>query len=249
VLFIDLDGTVIRNPFETGVLPHIAKEIAGRAAEETAVIVRQFYVENARRIALGTDAAWAYDWDDIVKTVAADLRVAYSFSVEALVRKYAHRPHISVLNRAKWGLAKLRQGDRLLVAATNGLSRYQLPVLRALRLDGLFDAFLSPDITNALKGDLRFYSGFLTYARLAVSIGDSYRYDVEGPSKLGMRTIWLDRQLSAGVRSRSPLERPEAHEALRDKPIRPNAIIRSFTELPSLVDLFEEQQSEANNVT
>ena len=77
----DLDGVLMQNPFRRGVFPHVVRALepyaSAIAARETgadpARLVLQLIIDEARQRLLDGRMVEAYDWDDIVARVAADL--------------------------------------------------------------------------------------------------------------------------------------------------------------------------------
>lgn len=241
ILFIDIDNTIVSNPFETAVFPVVATKISEKTGKPPETIKKMFLLENRSRKNDIVNPISTFDWDDILGTVAKRFGVELELSVEHLVRQYACAPYISILGKADIILGKMRKPHRLIVATTNGLSKYQLPVLRALEIDKLFDDFLAPDITHALKGHKAFYGDFLDRAEVAISVGDSYDDDIVGPKNLGMHTVWLNASKGSAIKRFSPFERVQSFESLAGRKVHPDAIILNLAELPSVVNKIEEQ--------
>lgn len=243
VLFIDLDNTIISNPFEKAIFPHVAAKISKKTGVSSESIIEMFYLENENRMNNIVDPLLATDWDDIVITIAKRLGIEFYISIEQLVCQYAHPPHVSILRNADNVLSKIRKSHRLIVAVTNGLSKYQLPVLRALGIEHLFDEFLAPDKTNSLKGHRDFYGNLLDTGKVAISVGDSYQYDIIRPKNLGMHAVWLNSLMDLKVKAVSPFERVQYCDSSLVGKIRPDAIISNLAELPSVIDKIEEEKA------
>lgn len=241
VLFIDLDNTVLSNPFEGAVFPRVTGRISDATGIPSDQIKEMLLRENEWRMRHIIDPPLAFDWDDIARTVAKRLGVGFDLSIEQLVEEYARPPYISILENADIGLRRVKKPHRLMIVATNGLSKYQMPVLHALGIDKLFDGFLAPDLTNALKGHRDFYGSILGEAELAISVGDMYEDDIVGPQKLGMHTVLVARSVEARSTKLSPFERAEHFDLVMDKPIHPDAIIPDLEELSSVVSTIEQQ--------
>lgn len=241
-LFIDLDETILSNPFETVIFPLVSNIISQKTNLPSESIKKMLLSENESRKSDNTiDPTFAFDWDDIVKTVAKSLKVELNISIEDLLKEYACSPYISILDKSVVALKKIRKPHRLIIAATNGLSKYQVPILRALGIDKLFDDVLAPDINNAFKGDREFYGDLLVKTEIALSIGDSYEYDVVRPKNIGMYTIWVDRSMDSKLRKLSPFERVSNCDSIKHKTVHPDAIILNLAELASVVNKIEKQ--------
>src|SRR5690349_23996917 len=107
VVFLDLDGTLMINPFESAVWPVVVGEIAEKSGESFDVVLSLIGAENdARQNNPSVSAVVSMDWDDITQTVAARLGVNLESSCEALVREYA-ASHSSILDNAHEVLQEL----------------------------------------------------------------------------------------------------------------------------------------------
>lgn len=242
VLFIDLDETILSNPFDTAVFPLVSAIISQKAALPPESIRKMILSENERRKSDNTiPPALVFDWDDIVNTVAESLKIEFDISIQDLVKQYALSPYISKLDKSVFALKKIRKPHRRIVAATNGLSKYQVPVLRALKIVHLFDDLIAPDISNALKGERNFYGDLLAKAEIVFSVGDSYEYDIIGPKNIGMHTVWLNRSMDPKLSKLSPFERVLNCDSIKYKTVHPDAIILNLAELSSVVDKIEGQ--------
>lgn len=249
VLFIDLDATIMTNPFWTAVFPIISKALSGKTGRSTETIIKDLVVENRYRLENPPcDRALAMDWDDIASTVADVYGVPFLLSVEDLVRAHSSPPYTSSLDSAGLVLKSLSQKPtRKLVAASMGLSKYQFPVLRSLELFDLFEDFLMPDLTGYLKTDREFYGKYLHQigSSVLISVGDHYIDDIIYPKSFGFHAI-----LKAVVPQLTPLmpfERPNHVMKHRDKvrslpvetSVLPDAVITHLTELPGVVEQIE----------
>ncbi|MBL8162513.1 MAG: hypothetical protein JNJ61_11045, partial [Anaerolineae bacterium] len=171
VVFIDLDATLIINPFDRAVWPVILGEIVAQSGQTPEHILDLIAAENAARQADDrVPPVQAMDWDDISRVVAGRLGVTLTASVEALVRQHAAQS--SILDAGDAVLRELAAPHRALVVATKGLAKYQRPVLDALGLTPLFTSILTPDAHNGLKKHRAFFGEWPERARLAVMVGD-----------------------------------------------------------------------------
>jgi len=251
ILFFDLDGTLMRNPLETGMFPEVVRRLGGEmTGAEATVFHSEIIAEyHARRTRNTLAPERQMDWDDIVASVARRRGVEWRGSLTELVAEYCVAPHIEELDRAGEVLDVLaRAGHRRFVVSTLGLSRYQFPVLRALGLFGRFEDFLTPDRTGYLKNDPRFYGRYADSPphALRISIGDRYVDDVVNPKSLGFRSILKFPQCNG--ESVLPWERPAQLPACahllagrEERPVTvlPDAVIRSLDELPGTIAHFE----------
>ena len=224
ILFIDLDGTILVNPFLTAVFPHLARHLTPAIGLSEEELLAEALAEHAERLRQPErDPRWIMDWDDIVETVVRRHGAALPAKVNNLVVEYARPPYISILNQADDVLRRLKAPHRKLVVASAGLSRYQMPVLKALGMALLFDDYLMPDLTGCLKTDPGFYARYSerTPRPRLISVGDSYRDDVIYPKRFGFHAV---------------LKAPALPETLE---VAPDAVITSFAELPAVIDKIE----------
>jgi FMN phosphatase YigB (HAD superfamily) len=241
VIFLDLDGTIMVNPFESAVWPVVLSELSVRSGVTVDKLYQMIATENRQRQddpACG--AVKAMDWDDIVQTVAARLGTKVNANCEALVRQYA-ATHSAILDQGDHILKKLRQEHRALVVATKGLRKYQQPVLDALGLTPHFRAILTPDTHNALKKNPAFFGEWAKKSSVTIMVGDNYDDDVRTPVSEGFKTVWkhepigVDPQLAHA----DPFTRARNFPYRPDQTARPDAIIASLQELPALVKRWE----------
>ena len=240
VLFVDLDGTIIRGPFEGAVFPVLVGELAGATGlppGELRQLVLQEYL--GRQCDPHVPPVRAVDWDDIFATVAGRLGVRLQTSALEIVRSCAGPPHAAILEGADAVLGQLSSAHRALVVATRGLARYQRPVLDALGLTPLFADILTPDTHQALKRSLAFYGPWPRLTALQISVGDQYEDDVLAPRSFGFRAVWKPEGAHPALGELAPCARPAAYPYAPDQPLRPDAIILSLAELPAVVERLE----------
>src|SRR5215813_10974436 len=90
VIFFDLDGTLMINPFEAAVWPVVMGEIAAKSGASLETVRHMIVEENERR--QNDDAVLpvlSMDWDNIADTVARRLGVSLESRTEVLVRQHA----------------------------------------------------------------------------------------------------------------------------------------------------------------
>jgi FMN phosphatase YigB (HAD superfamily) len=191
VVFVDLDRTVIESSFTFAVFQVACGEIASKSGldiKKIRCLVKQENTERQKNP--NVDVVLAMDWDDILQTIATRLGVILETNVLEFIRSHAGPPHSRLLDNADKVLQRLTSPHRAIVAATNGLSKYQLPVLDALQLTLLFDDILTPDSSNALKNDIDFYGQWPDTTKLQIIVGDDYEFDIQIPHRFGFKTIW-----------------------------------------------------------
>jgi putative hydrolase of the HAD superfamily len=239
VVFFDLDGTLIVNPFEAAVWPVVMGEIAEKAAVPLQTVRDLIIEENAlRQNNPYVSATSAMDWDDIAGTVASRLGVTLDSRCVDLVCANA-LAHSAILDDGADVLRGLTAPYRALVVATKGLAKYQQPVLDALELTPLFTAVLTPDTHSALKKSPAFFGDWATSTRLQIMVGDRYDDDVEAPGSYGFKTVWKPETLDPTLHKKDPFARALLYDYSPDQKITADAIILSLQELPAVVRRLE----------
>jgi len=242
VVFIDLDSTILRGPFESAVFPVVLAELAIKSRLDVKEARRQVFQEYLdRQKTPGIPAALAVDWDDILDTVAARLGVRLEARALEIANSHAGPPYSAVLDDAGQILRSLVSPQRAIVVATKGLRKYQLPVLDALGLTPLFTDILTPDVHHALKQEAAFYGHWPRSTRLQISVGDYYEDDVEAPSRFGFKTVWKLDAPDGDLARADPFDRPIQFNYSSGQTTRPDAIILSLHELPQVVRCLEQQ--------
>ncbi len=241
VLFIDLDGTLMVNPFESAVWPVVVGELAQKTGIRSSAILQMIDDENAARQRNDTiPPITAMDWDDITLTVARQLGVTLTTNCTDLVRTNA-ASHSALLDYALEALHELAAPHRALVVATKGLAKYQLPVMDALGLTPHFTDIITPDTHNGLKNHRRFFGDWPQRTRLSVMVGDMYDDDVLYPSRYGFKTIWKPRAtlIPDELYHLNPFARAQDFPYNSQQPAHASAILLSLRELPAAVTYIE----------
>lgn len=256
VIFCDLDGTLMVNPFHGFVFPEVYSRIGTHAGLSVESVRQLVMTEFDRRLTNPPpdNLPWVMDWDDIVQTVAARFGASLPPDLcETLATQHANPPDSSTLDDAVTALRRVREvGGRWLVVASMGLAKYQSPVMRGIGLYDCFDDFLMPDLTNCLKTDACFYQQYLNdghaHRRLHISLGDNYIHDVVFPKSLGFYSVL--RLPVPELNDVPPFERPPHihHYGSRIQfyPVDPalattlpDAVITHLSELPDVISQIE----------
>ncbi|HEX7040747.1 MAG TPA: HAD family hydrolase [Trueperaceae bacterium] len=229
----DLDGVLIRNPFETCVLARLAALLKATPGlkdlgeeEATRAVRRRVSGGWQRRMDAG-DLVGAYDWDAIYREVAAELGGAPELAGGIDVARWVEEcccqdGHIAALPGAREALAGLAALGARLVVVTNGFAAYQEPVLDALGLLPYFEAVLTPERTGAAKPQPGI---FMAAGPLDLFVGDTLVHDVLGARSAGVAAAWLHPRLPPELERLSPRER-----ALH--PLLPGVVERSLGASP-----------------
>lgn len=263
LITFDLDGVLQTNPFGRGVFPEVCGKIGqtlvkdkGVETEIASKLVMKMIREEARRRLLAGAYVDAYDWDDIVRTVAEAVESPARLNVEQLVVKYCTPGYISSYPFAASTLTELSaQGVRLAVV-TNGFYKYQNPVMTGLGLRHFFEDFITPEMVGTVKPHAAIYRAAVKGDHsLCLHVGDMMIHDVWGASQAGFEPVWVRRDLPKELDDLQPWDRParpevrglikEAFEAdlcsdaypeARVKDCSPVYIIKDLSELLAVVE-------------
>lgn len=257
-LFIDLDGTVMVNPFGKQVFPRIFGMLSQACGIAPETLLREAVKENERRQhhSAPPSAAWIMDWDHIIQEIAGRYGVTEgiipSDMCVQLARQYAAPPHTSTLDEAVTHLCRLEAPHRTLSVSTMGLSKYQRPVLDALGLSPCFDHILTPDLTGFQKTERGFFQDLVDAAppdSIFISVGDNFMHDVYYPKQFGFYSVL--RLPEPTLNPLDPFDRPVHIAAYREriqyypddtKGVLPDAVITHLSQLPEVVFRIEEQR-------
>jgi FMN phosphatase YigB (HAD superfamily)/ADP-ribose pyrophosphatase YjhB (NUDIX family) len=198
VLFVDLDHTVMTNPFQEGVFPRLAAELAASAGRADVDAVRRRVIARSLEL-LDQRTIRANDWEAIARDVAAEIGGGWDGSVVELVHDSLDRA--AVVSGAREALETCREQGWRVIAASQGFRRYQEPVLAHLDLTTCFDERLYTDDVGSLKRSLRFYGKRDEGASRVVVVGDHYVDDGLYPRHFGMTSV-----LFTGVRRTPSVE-------------------------------------------
>ena len=161
-------------------------------------------------------------WQRIAGHAMASLGVAREGLDAAIARAYADRRRavMQLFPDARATLEHLRGRGLPLALVTNGDTRQQRDKIERFDLAVLFDVIVIEGEFGAGKPDEAVYRHVLDRLRVAphdaVMVGDHLEFDVDGPQRVGLRGVWIDRQ-GAGL--------PDGSH------VRPYRIIRSLREL------------------
>ncbi|WP_243458292.1 HAD family hydrolase [Sporosarcina sp. Te-1] len=209
----DLDGTLMQNPFVGYVFPEIEQRIM-KLNSRLHNVTQHLVEEHKNRMDNGQYAG-AYDWDDIVSVYLQANNVRDFINVKDILVKHCKAPNVYLLEQPIVEvLGKLKQKGYALAVVTNGFTRYQLPVMDVLDLTHHFDVIVTPEEARCAKPDERIYKSLLDEGEIVAHVGDRIDHDVISANILGVRSIWIHRNLPEMI-SRLPInERSGCFELL-----------------------------------
>lgn len=212
----DLDGTLLKNPYwRLTLFPWIQQESARHHVDW-----KQFWQpvidEGQKR---WVEGRWveAYDWEDIIQRVWG---------------KNPPQPELVPWNRVAslslpgvlWMLSKLQHYPVRLGIITNGLAVNQLPFIRSLGWDRIFETIVTTNRTTGCKPNPRVFHAF--DGAILCHIGDRLNHDVLVAHRAHVTSI---------------LYQPEWHPEDRFDPLSPalvvpHHVISDYWGLPALID-------------
>lgn len=229
----DLDGTLMQNPFVGHVFPEIERMIL-LENDLLENIVEQLVIEHESRLEDGRTAD-AYDWDDIVMNYLKANQLHTSINVEEILTGLCKEPNVYLLEQSIGEvLDGLKKIGFSLAAVTNGFTKYQMPVMDVLKLTEHFDLVVTPQEAGFAKPDKRVYGSVLELGEIVAHVGDRIDHDVISANAVGVRSIWIYRQLPESLKGLSPAERgglKEVHDLALCK--LENETKKQFESLPN----------------
>ncbi|MUK89022.1 HAD-IA family hydrolase [Ornithinibacillus sp. L9] len=194
----DLDGTLMQNPFVEWIFPEIVCTINQQLNQ--VIDIQELILEEHEIRMKENRIVDAYDWDDIVSKVIEKLNIPIKVDVTQLVKKHAVIPKIYLLeNNILTSLNELKKTGYSLAAVTNGYSFYQVPVMKELGLDILFDKVITPDLCGYAKPDERILNQLLDDGEIFAHIGDRIDHDIILANKLGITSVLIHRNLPSNL--------------------------------------------------
>jgi len=257
----DLDGVLIKNPFRDGVFPEV-----GEILKKQFIDIHGFTPPNLKKDIIhdifnefrenlkSNKPYLAYDWDRVIQKVASNMGCPGNIDIADLVKKYCKFPYIYAYKEVDKVLDWLKQRkDCRLAVITNGYYIYQYPVLKTLGLDKYFEEIIVPEIIKNVKPGRDMFLKVYKNDDIWYHIGDSLLQDVYGANRIGIKSIWIQRDMPKGLTKLNPSERIKSKEGYmffkgkldkelqlkdiksNDKEIMPEYIISSLQELKKVI--------------
>ncbi|WP_096274251.1 HAD family hydrolase [Paucisalibacillus globulus] len=194
----DLDGTLMQNPFGKWVFPEIVSIIKKEINQEYD-IMSLILGEHERRMSQNRILE-AYDWDNIVEDLLFELgNSSLKIDIEELVQKHSVSPKVYLLEDNIIESLKSLEGYSLAVA-TNGYLKYQLPVMKEIGLDLVFDEIITPEQSGYAKPNYKILDS-LNKEEIYGHVGDRIDHDIVMANKMGITSIFINRSLPLSARS------------------------------------------------
>lgn len=186
-LTFDLDGTLADWPFRYVLQPHMRPLV-----ENHPVLREALQEEYQSRLGIG-DPARIYDWSDIHQSVKQKLGLNIPFpDIPKLLEQATFQPGM-VYGDVLGGLAEFKARGWQIAVATNGLAKYQQPLVDKLEIP--YDFMLAPDISRATKPEALFWEPLPQPRAQVVHVGDLLTHDVWGANTAGYQAVWIWREM------------------------------------------------------
>jgi FMN phosphatase YigB (HAD superfamily) len=190
VIFLDLDHTLIENPFASAIFPPLCSKIGMQVGKTGDAILEEILIEQIKRVGEKKGPVQEVDWQSIIESVTSRLGATFLDDIELSVKQHSIPPHSYSYPGAVDTLSEMKKRDWTLIASSKGLWRYQSHVLMGLELHRFFDGFAMPDLLGYRKTERSFYIPFIREAEKVIIVGDNLLEDIFYPRTFGFRTIW-----------------------------------------------------------
>lgn len=219
IILIDLDGTLVHSGSWRPVFFEMCKKV-GREAGLDPLEIWKFVKAKSLELIRALNYR-GFDWQYVFQLVASELGVR---EVPDLLKTLeAHLSTFSTNEGAYEMLEKIKKRGHRIEIATNGLSTYQLPVIKALGLDRYIDGVRTSDMYKCPKSCPQFFQ------EADLIIGDNPVFDTYFPKKFGLFSIFFgdwEREV-ARQRQRLGIDASETS---------PDASVLSLIEAPAAVE-------------
>ena len=218
IVSFDLDGVLMENPFGQGLFPEIKQKLKKQYEENHCKSISEeviwLNIKSEFKNRTSKNLYTAYDWDDIIQTVAENLRLPGGINIETMINDYLKEPYIHLYQDGKELLDKLKKFDIDLYVVTNGYYKYQYPVLETLGIADYFSKIITTDRAEAVKPESKIFVPELKNSDNWFHIGDSLLMDIYGANKLSANTVLVYRDLTEDLLKLSAAERPDSEIAI-----------------------------------
>lgn len=199
----------MQNPFNKWIFPEL-EQLAAEALGESSAVRGGLMAEHERMLAEKATVA-AYDWDAIAARMFQQWGVSRAFSIEEMVGRHAVAPKIYLLDDTVLpALDRLKGLGYKLAAVTNGLYKYQYPVMDALGLAERLDEIVTPDRAGCAKPDCAIAACLQEQGRIVAHVGDRLDHDMVFAHAVGTQPILIHRNLPPELHELSPAERADS---------------------------------------
>lgn len=164
----------------------------------------------------------------VLQTAMHDVSFESEQCLEFLITEYAiiKEALVSLFPNVHNTLMQLKNNGYQLVMITNGNSEKQRGKIARFDLEKYFDTILIGGEAGVQKPDFAIYQKAMEYCNVqpneACMVGDNYSWEVEAPSKYGLKTVWVNYE-------QNPI--PE------NRTVDPDLIVRNIEEILQTLDI------------
>lgn len=184
-VMFDLDGTLHHR--EASIQSFVQKQ-AERCFPQ---VVKEAYVERFIDLDQG-----GYVWKDKVYQQLVEEFTLSNITWQELLQDYlTHFPaHAKLFPQALDLLRSLKKQEMKLAIISNGYSKFQRDVIRALQIEPFFDEMIISEEEGVKKPNPHIFERALSRlsvtADKAIYVGDHVKNDIEGARRVGIHPIW-----------------------------------------------------------
>lgn len=211
-LTFDMDNTLMRSPYwRLHLRPWLKAHTRGPDYKTLWQTLREAGEDRWQR----GDWTASFDWPDIVRSLGLP-------TLPDPLEPHPDEVRSLIIPGVEEALVHLRRLPLRLGLVTNGFLRFQLPYLRAVGWDRLFDSLVGPDVTGTAKPDPAM---FATLTPGLAHVGDRLSHDVLVAKRAGRVGILVGEL------------QPETDRLDRTAPpvVTPDFVLSDFEDLPSLI--------------
>lgn len=217
-ILVDLDGTLIPLSAWRPVFTEISKKIAEKAKLDPVDVWKAARAKSLELIRAFDHRG--FDWQYVFQLVASELDAGDAPDVLETLQR--HLPTFTTNEGAYEMLDKIKKMGYRVEIATNGLSTYQLPVIKALSLDKFIDGVRTSDMYNCPKTCPQFFHD------AEIAIGDNPIFDTYFPKKFGLYSIFYGDWEKEVAKQKQRL-------GIDPADTRPDAVISTLREAPAAI--------------
>ncbi|HLC57706.1 MAG TPA: HAD family hydrolase [Candidatus Nanoarchaeia archaeon] len=186
IVLFDLDETLVKSGCRNYALMQICREIAKLSDKKPKEIwnrvIQIWYHEKNKSI--------KYDWDSHIKKLCSQLKIKKRFNYEKVIKSNLHKAKLFPDSRPI--LAYLKSRNYCICIITNGLKKYQLPIMKHLGLLKYISRIYSPH-DGIIKPNPKIFSQKLDFKSVALYTDDQLYQGICLGKKIKTKTALIAR--------------------------------------------------------
>src|SRR5699024_5042124 len=197
---------LMQNPFRNSVFPEI-KQLLEENGYDSTVIMNDVFQKHEENLIKG-EHYLAYEWDNIFQHTFQKHHINFKVNIEELVLKYSVIPKVYLLeNNIIYILEQLIERGYSLAVITNGMYKYQFPVMKALGVDNLFEAIITPQETRYRKPHSIMGEKLIKNEKSYAQDADKIDHDIVFANRVNAFPVYINRELPEEFLNDSPILR------------------------------------------